>query len=211
MSNLILLGDSVFDNGAYVWRDQPDVIEQVRARLPPGSRAPLLANDGATINMTRLQLRNVPADATALVISGGGNDALLASHVLFESVRTVAEAMLKLAAVRDQFVAEYAAMLDIAMERKLPTAVCSIYDGCADSEIQQRVNTTALCAFNDVITREAIRRGLTLIDLRLIFNEPGLYANPIEPNTHGGERIATAITNVVTRNSTVSRSLVYTS
>jgi hypothetical protein len=60
MSNLILLGDSVFDNGAYVRRDQPDVIQQVRPRLPPGSRASLLANDGATINMTRLQLRNVP-------------------------------------------------------------------------------------------------------------------------------------------------------
>jgi hypothetical protein len=210
MRNLILLGDSVLDNGAYVQRDQPDVIQQVRARLPPESRASLLANDGATINMTRLQLRNVPADATALVISAGGNDALLASYVLFESVRTVAEAMLKLAAIRDQFATEYASMLDVAMERKLPTAVCTIYDGRADDEMQQRVNMTALSVFNDTIICEAFKRVLPVIDLRLICNEPDDYANPIEPSALGGEKIAAAIVNLVTRNGTAPGSMVFT-
>ncbi|MGZ8470667.1 MAG: SGNH/GDSL hydrolase family protein, partial [Gemmatirosa sp.] len=34
MRHLVLLGDSIFDNAAYV-RGGPDVVAQVRARLPP--------------------------------------------------------------------------------------------------------------------------------------------------------------------------------
>lgn len=47
----------------------------------------------------------------------------------------------------------------------------------------------ALCLFVDVITRAAFARGLPLIDLRLICDEPGDYANPIEPSVRGGAKI----------------------
>jgi hypothetical protein len=208
MNHVDLLGDSIFDNGAYVEQGQPDVIRQVRAKLPQDWRASLCAKDGATLAVTRQQLRNLPVDASDLVISAGGNDALGASDILFESVRTVAEAMVKLSAIREQFSAEYAAMLDIAMKRELPTTVCTIYRGQADDELQQRVNETALSIFNDVITREAFERRLPVIDLRLICNEPDDYANPIGPSSKGGEKIAAAIVNVVTR--TAPKSLVYT-
>lgn len=30
MSHVVLLGDSVFDNGSYVRKGEPDVVEQVR-------------------------------------------------------------------------------------------------------------------------------------------------------------------------------------
>jgi hypothetical protein len=63
--------------------------------------------------------------------------------------------------------------------------------------MQQRVNTTALAIFNDVISREAAIRGLPLIDLRVICNDPGDYANPIEPSVQGGAKIARAIAGVV--------------
>jgi hypothetical protein len=211
MNHVVLLGDSIFDNGAYVEQGQPDVIRQVRARLPKGWRASLLAVDGATTWDVESHLQNLPADASHLVVSVGGNDALGEAHVLFEDVRSVAEALAKLSVVREQFAADYRAMLDDVLEQQLPTAVCTIYDGCADSEIQQRVNITALSVFNDVITREAFRRGLTLIDLRLICNEPLHYANPIEPSTQGGDRIAAAIVEVVTGHSNLPRSRVFTS
>lgn len=45
MTHLILLGDSIFDNAAYVG-EQPDVIEQLRAKLPEGWNATLKAIDG---------------------------------------------------------------------------------------------------------------------------------------------------------------------
>src|SRR3954447_11480311 len=117
MSHVVLLGDSIFDNGAYVERGQPDVIQQVQARLPQDWQASLLAVDGATTYDVENQLENLPADASHLVISVGGNDALHAAHVLLEGSRTVADALGKLAAVRERFATEYQAMLDAVSER----------------------------------------------------------------------------------------------
>src|SRR3954470_24212641 len=69
--HVVLLGDSVFDNKAYV-AGGPDVIAQLRARLPAGWRASLGAVDGAvTADVTR-QLGRVPQEATHLVVSVGG-------------------------------------------------------------------------------------------------------------------------------------------
>jgi hypothetical protein len=211
MNHVDLLGDSIFDNGAYVEQGQPDVIRQVRARLPKGWRASLLAVDGATTWDVESHLQNLPADASHLVVSVGGNDALGEAHVLFEDVRSVAEALAKLSVVREQFAADYRAMLDDVLEQQLPTAVCTIYDGRVGDETQQSVNVTALSMFNDTITREAFRRGLPLIDLRLICNEARDYSNNIEPSQWGGEKLAAAIVNLVTWNGTAPGLMVFTS
>ena len=48
-----------------------------------------------------------------------------------------------------------------------------------------------------MITREAVRRGLPVIDLRVLFNDPRDYANPIEPSAVGGAKIARLIRSVV--------------
>jgi hypothetical protein len=81
VDHLTLLGDSVFDNAAYV-AGAPDVVRQVRQRLPPGARATLVAVDGSTTGDVRRQLRRVSEDATHLVLSVGGNDALASSDFL---------------------------------------------------------------------------------------------------------------------------------
>ena len=55
MSHVVLLGDSIFDNAAYV-AGGPDVVEQLRERLPAGSQATLCAVDGAvTRDVTQVQ------------------------------------------------------------------------------------------------------------------------------------------------------------
>jgi hypothetical protein len=210
MNHVVLLGDSIFDNAAYV-PGQPDVIQQVRAKLPRGWSASLLARDGAVTRDVPKQLQSLPNDASNIIISVGGNDVLSAAHILFENVRSVAEAVMKLSVVQERFTTEYQAMLDAVLERQLPTIVCMIYDGHADSAIQQRINVTALSLFNDVITREALRRGLPIIDLRIIFNEPDDYANPIEPSMMGGEKISAAIAELVTSGDIFPRSQVFTS
>jgi hypothetical protein len=46
---------------------------------------------------------------------------------------------------------------------------------------------------NDVITREALSRGFTLIDLRVMFADDNDFANPIEPSVQGGMKLARAI------------------
>src|SRR4051812_11199323 len=111
MAHIVLLGDSIFDNAAYV-RGGPDVVVQLRALLPESWTATLAAVDGATTRDVAGQLRRVPDHATHLVVSAGGNDALGASHVLYQSVGRVAEAVAVLADAADQFAARYAAMLD---------------------------------------------------------------------------------------------------
>ena len=47
MTHIVLLGDSIFDNQAYVGPG-PDVVTQLKAALPAGGRATLSAVDGHT-------------------------------------------------------------------------------------------------------------------------------------------------------------------
>ena len=58
--------------------------------------------------------------------------------------------------------------------------------------------SVALAVFNDAILRVAIELGLPVIDLRLVCCSPEDYANPIEPSSVGGEKIARVIVALVT-------------
>src|SRR3954452_12541822 len=68
MTHVVLLGDSIFDNGAYIG-GAPDVVRQLRAHLNPDGQATLCAVDGHVTTSVPGQLRNVPAGATHLVVS----------------------------------------------------------------------------------------------------------------------------------------------
>lgn len=192
MNHIVLLGDSVFDNAAYV-AGGPDVVGQLRSILPSGWRATLNALDGAVIGDISGQLPKLPGDAAHLVISAGGNDALGEAHLLDQSVGSMAEALELLSRVRDRFRAAYAAMIDEVLQRRLPTAVCTIYEPRFPEPPRRRLAATALTALNDAITREAFARGIDCIDLRVLCNEDRDFANPIEPSVHGGAKIARAI------------------
>jgi hypothetical protein len=192
--HVVLLGDSIFDNGAYV-NGGPDVVSQLRQELP-GWECSLLAIDGDVISDVVRQLRGLPADASHLVVSVGGNDALGYAPLLQEQPASVAEALLLLGAARDRFDADYRPMLSAVLAQELPTAVCTIYD-TPTSEPNQKVIKAALSLFNDSITRVAFSRGTALIDLRLICSEDADYANPIEPSAQGGRKIAQAIAALV--------------
>src|SRR5262245_60903054 len=107
--HIVLLGDSIFANTAYVG-DGPDVIEQLNRRLPSGARATLNAVDGAVTSAIRLQLQIAPEDTTHIVISAGGNDALHQAGLLEEKASSVAEALGKLGAVQERFALDYRTM-----------------------------------------------------------------------------------------------------
>ena len=191
MSHIVLLGDSIFDNGVYV-PGQPDVVKQLRSALPSGWAATLCAVDGAVTRSVAGQLARIPSDATHLVVSVGGNDALGESHLLSSGARTVGEAVLLLAGAQERFARAYAEMLRSVLGMELPTAICTIYDTPTTAP-NHRVIRTALALFNDVITRAAFSEGLPLIDLRLICSQDADYANPIEPSVRGGAKIARAV------------------
>jgi GDSL-like Lipase/Acylhydrolase family len=204
VTHVVLLGDSIFDNGAYVGGG-PDVVRQLRARLPAGWRATLCAVDGAVTSDLARQLGRVPADTTHLVISAGGNDALRHAGLLEEAARSMADAVGRLAAVRESFRRDYEAMLDRVLARALPTSVCTIYDARFPDPARQRLVVAALTLFNDVITRAAFARGLALVDLRLICDRDEDYANPIEPSVAGGEKIAAVIAKLAAEHNDVRR------
>jgi GDSL-like Lipase/Acylhydrolase family len=191
MGHVVLLGDSIFDNGAYV-RGGPDVVRQLRSRLPTPWDSTLLAVDGAVTREVRGQLARLPADATHLVVSAGGNDALSASFLLGQPVASVAEALSLLETAQSRFAIDYEAMAEAIAATGLPAAYCTVYD-TPPSSPDQRIVRTALALFNDVVSRAAFARQSGLIDLRLICDSDEDYANPIEPSVQGGDKIAAAI------------------
>jgi hypothetical protein len=206
--HVVLLGDSIFDNAAYV-PGQPDVVRQLRAKLPAGSQATLCAVDGSVTRDVERQLRNLPIGATHLVVSVGGNDALEHIGMFQDPATSVGEVVARLADIREQFGASYRRMVDAVLRQGLPVALCTIYEGRFEDPLEQRLVATGLTVFNDVITRESFARGLSLIDLRLICNAPADYANPIEPSAQGGDKIATVITELVTQTSRPLGSVVF--
>src|SRR5215213_9845539 len=179
MSHLVLLGDSIFDNAAYT-RGGPDVVTQVRTLLPHGWAASLLAVDGhRTIDVGR-QIPRIPVDATHLVLSVGGNDALSHIDILDRPAKSSAQVLAMLADVGGRFEDGYRKLVSALVARARPLVVCSIYNGSFPDPTYQRLAQTALTVFNDVILRVAFERALTVIDLRLVCDQPPDYANPIE-------------------------------
>jgi lysophospholipase L1-like esterase len=209
MKHVVLLGDSIFDNKRYVG-DGPDVIKELEGTLPSGWQATLNAVDGATTVDIKDQIKRLPDDATHLVVSVGGNDALHNKGLIEEKAQSVAEVLDKLGKIRAAFQTNYRAMLDGVLARMLPTAVCSIYGPRYLNPDTRNIAGTGLSVFNDTITREAFARGVPLIDLRLIFNDDADYANDVEPSVKGGAKIAKVITTLVTTHDfTQQRSEIY--
>ena len=196
MPHVVLLGDSIFDNAAYVGRG-PDVVAQLAAALPAGWRATLLAVDGAVIDDVGRQLARIPGDATHLVVSAGGNDALAHTGLLDRPATSSAQVLGWLADAVEGFERRYRRLLDEIVRLGLPTTLCTIYEGNLGPPVQ-RLARTALAVFDDAILRLAAERGLPTIELRHVCTEPADYANPIEPSVRGGEKIARAIVRVVT-------------
>lgn len=194
--HVVLLGDSTFDNDAYT-RGGPDVVHQVRERLGRRGRATLAAVDGSVTADVRRQLSGLLPDATHLVISVGGNDALQHIGMLDEPARPTAAVLGRFAAIRGAFEKSYREMLQAALDHEVPTVVCTIYDPCYPDQWMQQAAVAALAVFNDVITRLAGDAGVPVIDLRRVFDDPRYYANPIEPSVAGGARLAEVICRVV--------------
>lgn len=203
MGHVILLGDSIFDNASYV-PDRSPVIDQLRQVLSRGWLASLLAVDGHITEDVVQQLNDLPKDATHLVVSAGGNDALQESSILSEQACTVGDALGLFDEVRRRFRRSYCAMLEALSAVGKPIALCTIYDripGLGPAEL------VALGSLNELILREAFSAGLPVIDLRLVCDQPADYSHvsSIEPSSVGGAKIARVIAEMVTRHDFTSR------
>ena len=193
---LVLLGDSIFDNGVYVEPGQADVTAHLHAKLDPDHwRIDFRAVDGAIVSHVEYQLNERPVEAPCtFVLSVGGNDALGHIELLEDpSSQTVASSLLVFATIKENFRGRYAGALDAILENAQSLIVCTIYNPVFPDPTMQRAAESALSFFNDVITEEALRRRLPIIDLRDVCSDPMAFANPIEPSEYGGDLITDAV------------------
>lgn len=189
--HIVLLGDSIFDNAAYT-RGEPDVAAHLRAMVGPEWRVTNSAIDGSTTAGIARQVAALPGDATHLAVAVGGNDALGNSDLLDTPVRSTAEALRLFDIRAAAFRRAYRDALERIAARRLPTAVCTIYEGDFDAE-QARLVRVGLAVFNDVILRVALELNLTIVELRLVCTDRADYFNVIEPSGRGGRKIAAAV------------------
>jgi hypothetical protein len=192
MPHIVLLGDSVFDNQSYVPPGRA-TIDALMEQAPSGWDVTLLAQDGSTIDEIGRQLLHLPSDATHVIVSTGGNDALRDVGILTEQAGTVAEALWKLGQVISRFEHRYVAMLRKVRARTPQALVCTIYNANFGDTHLQLITGTALAVFNDVIIRAAWAAACPIIELRTVCDEPEDYANQIEPSARGSDKIAAAV------------------
>ncbi len=191
--HLVLLGDSIFDNAAYVPGRRPAVIDHVRNRLPEGWLATLLARDGSVISNVYRQLEALPHDATHLVLSAGGNDALSEVGTLERNVRTVGQGLVVLADVRERFERDYRRLMGSIRDRGLSPGVCTVYNPDFANPVERRGIVVALTLFNDCIIRVAREFQFPVLELRAVCTEAADFVAEIEPSLRGGAKIAEAI------------------
>jgi hypothetical protein len=194
--HIVLLGDSILDNGAYVG-DGPAVVDQLRIALHPGCQVTLGARDGSVIGDVFEQLVGIPGDTSHLVVSAGGNDLLSEVAILQQHVRTVGEGLRRIAALRSRFDAEYCRLLEAIKKRGLPAVLCAIYNPPLPDEAVRREVVEALSLFDDCIISNARSFAFPVIDLRAVCTELADFANAIEPSSAGGAKIVQAIADVI--------------
>lgn len=195
MNHAVLLGDSILDNGAYVAGGSP-VVALLRARLSREWRVTLLAKDGSVLNDVARQLDQLPDNATHLIVSAGGNDALEYTP-LVNFPNPDSEALLEdFVAAQNRFASDYREMLHALATARLPVVMCTVYDAVPGLKPIEKM---ALSLFNDVILRETARVGVPVLDLRLVCTESVDYAeiSPIEPSETGGAKIARALQRIL--------------
>jgi lysophospholipase L1-like esterase len=192
--NIVLLGDSIFDNAHYV-PGEPCVTEQLRAVVRDGVQVSMLAVDGDYVADVHAQLKSLPKKVTHLFVSAGGNDALRFAHKLANDYLSSEDLLREWSGIQKEFRRDYRAMLQAVLKLRKHTAVCTIYDAVPSID---ETEVTALSLFNDVITAEAIYSGIPVVDLRWVCTEPSDYSplSPIEPSSRGGAKIAATLNRV---------------
>src|SRR5215510_13575405 len=109
-NRIILLGDSIIDNGAYVLPAEPDVTKQLQALLPEHAVIKRALDGAVCADVLSSQVANLES-TDRIVLSAGGNDALQHIDLLEAATATTAKAvLLRLAAIREDFRRTYVAL-----------------------------------------------------------------------------------------------------
>jgi hypothetical protein len=184
--HLVLLGDALqnIDLGA----------GEIESALVPRPRNPwkLTVLQGVQ-TLQRGHLREIPEDATHLVISVEGAWAIEASGLLQSGTHTIREALAVLCAAADEFEVILRSLIAAAQETGLPTVVCTLVPDRFAKPAQHRVAATALAIFNDRVVRRAFAASLPIVDLRMVCDEDADYASETLLSRAGVRKAANVI------------------
>lgn len=194
---IILLGDSIVDNGAYVRPGEPDVAKQLQALLPEHAVIKRALDGAVCADVLSSQLANLES-TDRIILSAGGNDALQHIDLLEAATATTAkDVLVRLCTIREEFRRTYASLLDRLATTWASVMVLTVYNPCFDGHgmdaTYQQAAESAVSIFNDVIQQEAHRRSFNVLELRTLFTDQADYANPIEPSAVGGAKLATSM------------------
>ena len=184
--HLVLLGDALqnIDLGA----------GEIESALVPRPRNPWkLTVVQALQALPRGHVREIPEDATHVVISIEGAWAIEASGLLQGGTHTISEALETLATAADEFEGILRSMIDAAQETGLPTLVCTLVPAHHPKPVQHRILSTALAIFNDRVMRRAVAAGLSIVDLRLVCDEDADYASATLLSRAGVRKVANVV------------------
>ncbi len=192
--NIVLIGDSIFDNASYV--GESESVSDLIKKSNLNADVSLLAVDGDVTTDVYKQLEKFPSDADYVFVSCGGNDALRSISILEKETDSVGGALDILYQAKEDFRLNYVGMLEAILKKHSKAAVCTIYNkvpGLSQSAY------TALALFNEVVLEELSSRNLPIIDLRVICNEESDYSSisPIEPSLLGGRKIVGCMLKVI--------------
>jgi len=192
---VLLCGDSIFDNDAYV--EGPSFFDHFKRLIGRCWDSQKRATDGdkAVNVMSRFKPHDREA-AEYIFLSVGGNDALEHRGQL-QNVHSVFDLQHALRKPLKTFRANYDSLLKDLSEFKAQVTVCTIYTAIPFGDNKWGAYVPlALTAYNQVIIATAKKYNMDVLHLEKICTEPEDFSSisPIEPSEIGGEKIAKAIT-----------------
>jgi hypothetical protein len=188
--HVVLLGDALLD--AYGSIDKtPGEFEDA---LLPGTRSQWKISVVSAAEIERAGPALVlPDDATHAIIFIEGNHAIEQSGLLRSQPDTYGQKLDQLALAADEFERTLAQLIHVAQAARLVIMVCTMFQPNYKDSVRQRTACAALAVFNDRVTKRAAEARVSLIDLRLICNEPEDYDKPTQLSKSGLQKTANVI------------------
>jgi hypothetical protein len=190
LRHVVLLGDALLD--AYSSIDKsPGEFENA---LLPGTRDQWKISVVSAAAVERAGPSLVlPQDATHAIIFIEGNHAIEQSGLLHSRPGAYGQKLEQLSLAADEFERTLARLIHAAQAARLVIMVCTMFQPNYKDPVRQRTACAALAVFNDRVTKRAAEAKASLIDLRLICNEPDDYDKPTQLSKSGLQKAANVI------------------
>ena len=206
--NIVLLGDSILDNINYVsYRDGTCVTDQLKLKILKQDLNYMVYNyavDGyTTYLLLRKKITELPKNTDYIVLSIGGNDGL-ESLSKFNNIKSFLpwNFIKILYQTKKKFTHQYTTILNKLTELYPNAKIITLtiyYPVFNYSKIIQFISNIGVNILSNVIINTSMKYDNTaIIDLRRVFNNHVDYANSIEPNVPGGDKIVNNILHILT-------------